>query len=169
MAVERPETRGTADVGPTLFLNPACRELRRALGPTVWMVLEEVAFEAAIDERGLVSATSARRVAEQLGLAPGTAATALRRLRDLGLLEHGREGGSGGRFGLSVYRLHLPSGISLRPRTERPDAVQPRVVEPGAEDRYMMPRAPGAARARGSIAAGRPTQLSLIGGIDNAT
>ena len=50
------------------------------------MTLEEVALDAVAEDGRLVARTSARQVAERLGVDPGTAAGALRVLRDRGLL-----------------------------------------------------------------------------------
>ena len=82
--VESPEFPSSPLPGSALLLFPACRALRRALGATAWAVFEDVVHDAVAGERGLVSATSARVVAEHLGITPGTAAAALRKLRALG-------------------------------------------------------------------------------------
>ena len=59
----------------------------------------------------LVARTSARRVAELLRVDPGTAAAALRALRQEGVLALEREKGTAGRFGLSVYVLRPIAGF----------------------------------------------------------
>ncbi len=92
------------DDGGRVVLGPAARELRRALRPIEWVVLEDVALDARRDDAGaLVAPTSARRVAEHLGLTPGAVARALGALRSAGLVTHARQAGSAGRFGLSAY------------------------------------------------------------------
>jgi hypothetical protein len=65
-----------------LIVRREARDLRRAVRPVVWVVLEEVVLDAVAGDGGLVAATSARSIAWRLGLDPGTAASALRTLRD---------------------------------------------------------------------------------------
>lgn len=80
-----------------LQVEAASRELRRALRPIEWVVLEDVALDARRDGAGdLVAATSARQVAEHLSLTPGVVARALARLRREGLLIYAREVGAAG-------------------------------------------------------------------------
>ncbi len=98
-----------------------CRPLRRRLRPLTWMVLEEVALDAVVECGRLVARTSARQVAELLSVDPGTAAAALRVLRQEGLLVLEREKGPVGRFGLSVYVLSTVAGLNvLAPGGEAP-------------------------------------------------
>jgi hypothetical protein len=107
--------------GPAVVVSAASRTLRRQLRPQVWVALEEVALDAVADGGRLVARTSARQVAEQLGLDAGTAAAALRVLRQRGLLVLEREKGLAGRFGLSVYVLGSVGGLTvLSPRTAEP-------------------------------------------------
>ncbi len=130
-----------------IVLGPAARELRRALRPIEWVVLEDVALDARRDEAGaLVAPTSARRVAEHLALTPGAVARALARLRAAGLLTHTRQAGPAGRFGLSAYVLGAVPGLDVVPAA--PDAegpcpappcpASPYVDRPGAVDAHMV-------------------------------
>ena len=106
---------------PAVVVSAASRALRRQLRPLVWVALEEVALDAVAEGGRLVARTSARQVAEQLGLDAGTAAAALRVLRQRGLLVLEREKGPVGRFGLSVYVLGPVAGLTvLSPRTAEP-------------------------------------------------
>ena len=114
-----------------VFLSGECRSLRRALRPLVWVVLEEVALDAEFDAGGLVARTSARQVAEHLGVNPSTAAEALRVLARRGLVSLEREKGPAGRFGLSVYQLRPPAGLSVvQPGATEPPMVSPSMVSP---------------------------------------
>jgi hypothetical protein len=109
-----------------LVLRDAARDLRRSLRPVVWVVLEEIALDAVAVDGGLVARTSARLIAQHLGLDPGTAASALRTLRVRGLVELAREPGPSGRFGLSVYRLSpLPGVEELAPCMDSPCVESP--------------------------------------------
>lgn len=96
-----------------VVLSVELRPLRRRLRPLAWMVFEEVALDAVAEDGRLVARTSARRVAELLGVDPGTAAAALRLLRDQGLVGLEREKGPAGRFGLSVYVLRPIAGLCV--------------------------------------------------------
>jgi hypothetical protein len=127
-----------------------CRQLRRDLGPMAWTVLEDLMLDAMPAEAGeMVAYTSARQVAEHLDIQPATAAKALGRLRDRGLVSLAREAGVAGRFGLSVYRLAAIPGLwctdggspcvdppnmvgshTVAPNVVTPSVVSPSVVSP---------------------------------------
>src|SRR5829696_7013130 len=63
------------------------RALMGTLRPQAWVVLHDLAFDAQwVDDRW-VAPSSARLVAEHLRIDPGTAAAALRQLRDGGIAE----------------------------------------------------------------------------------
>lgn len=137
---------GVTDGGGAIVVGPASAERRRSLRPIEWVVLEDVALDARPDNDGrLVAPTSARQVAEHLGLTPGAAAGALARLRSAGLVIHARQAGPAGRFGLSAYMLGPVPGLdvvdgaeALEPATPRitpPPMAPPRVVEPYMEAR----------------------------------
>lgn len=99
-----------------------------------WTVLEDLALDAVTDDTGVRARTSARRVAEHLDVQPGTAARALARLRDEGLVSLAREVGPAGRFGLSVYRLVAIPGLTFTdlapPRVDPPVTAGPHVGGP---------------------------------------
>jgi DNA-binding transcriptional MocR family regulator len=123
-----------------VHLGPECRALRLRLRALEWVVLEDVALDAALDPAGrALAATSARRIAANLGVDPGTVARALTQLRSEGLIEHSRSQGADGRFGLSAYLLAPIPGIDLvdpsapgmvRPRTQRPRVEKPPTASP---------------------------------------
>ncbi len=117
--------------GNAVLLLAECRPLRRSLRPAVWVVLEEVALDAVVEDGRLVARTSARQVAERLGINPSTAASALAVLRERGLVAISRERGSGGRFGLLIYQLHPVAGLAVvRPGTAGPLMQSPSTVQP---------------------------------------
>jgi DNA-binding transcriptional ArsR family regulator len=117
---------------PGVLLSASCRPLRRSLRPAVWVVLEEVALDAELlDDGRLVARTSARQVAEQLGVNPTTTAEALRVLGRRGLISLEREKGRDGRFGLSAYRILPPAGLMVvQPCMAEPHAVTPSMAQP---------------------------------------
>jgi DNA-binding transcriptional ArsR family regulator len=120
-----------------VLLGAECRPLRRALRPPVWVTLEEVALDAAIEDGRLLARTSARQIADRLGLDPTTVAGALKALRQRGLVTLGREKGPAGRFGLSVYALGTVPGLTLislgaaDPCVVSPPVARPVLPEPG--------------------------------------
>ena len=114
-----------------VLLSASCRPLRRSLRPLAWLVLEEVALDAVEEHGRVVARTSARQIAQQLEIDPGTAASALRTLRDRGLIRTFREQGQAGRFGLAVYELVPVDGLRLvRPCTDGPHTASPAMERP---------------------------------------
>lgn len=120
--------------GRGVVVRVAARDLIGAYRPAVMLVLLDVALDADWHDGRLVAPTSARLVAEHLGLDPGTAASALRVLRDAGLVELEQATEAGGRFGLAAYAVRLPDGIETvvaspiascteKPHTENPDTA----------------------------------------------
>ena len=131
-----------------VVLTSDCRELRRSLTPMAWTVLEEVLLDALVDGDQIIATTSTRRIAAQLNIDAGTAASALRLLRNRRLLELERCPGPAGRFGLSSYVVLSTPGIRLlkpcreRPHTEAPCTVGSHTEEPSSRRDRSRP-APG--------------------------
>ncbi len=145
-----------------LVLGPASRPLRQALRPIEWVVLEDVALDARPDGSGLlVASTSARRVAEHLGLTPGSAARALAGLRSAGLVTHLRQPGEAGRFGLSAYVLGPVPGLDVVEAASAPCAGPPRAARPPVGDPRVadghMAEVTAAGAADGGPGDDRPT------------
>ena len=148
------------------MLSADCRPLRRALRPLVWVTLEEVALDAVVEDGRVVARTSARQVAERLGIDPGTAAAALRDLRERGLVTSFRETGPAGRFGLSIYQLGAIAGLTvMSPGTADPRVTSPLMAQPGvAEPGRTMPclvRPPAGTAARAAPGVDRPDHQPL--------
>jgi hypothetical protein len=137
--------RGEDGQGGGVLISLRCRALRRQLRPLAWMVLEDVALDAVVEDGRLVARTSARRLAEQLGIDPGTAANALGQLRRRGLLALEREPGRAGRFGLAVYVLGDVEGLVVVARCGAgPQMAGPDMVRPCAVDADMASTATAA-------------------------
>ncbi|HVL98193.1 MAG TPA: hypothetical protein VM324_02755 [Egibacteraceae bacterium] len=72
--------------------------MKRAVGLMAWGILEDIALDARIDDRGrLVAETSVRRIAANLGLSKNTVTKHPGRLREHGFVfqEESREVDSG--------------------------------------------------------------------------
>ena len=107
----------------------AASELRRALGSTSWMVLEELLLCSTGPADGCVASVSVRALATSLGLAKDTAGRAIRRLRCAGLVTVAQQRTVAGIFDTGTYLIAVPDCITLNAPTQ--SARLPRVrVEP---------------------------------------
>ena len=114
-----------------IVVSPHARELRRGLGPTAWVVLEELISTSTQDGAGCHSTATVRSLAADLGLAKDTVARALTRLNAAGLVvaEQGRA--PAGTFGPGGYRITIPAGITLvQPEPSTPTPARPRAARP---------------------------------------
>ena len=161
-----------------LIVTVECRVLKRSLGPTAWAVLEDVVLDAVPKEGRWLARTSTRRVADHLGVTPGTVARAMARLCTEGIVHReDRRDVDTGRFGESVYVVEPLAG--LRPCVDRPhtadrDMETPHTDRPAMEARHtrvltedgLTAHAPdrqpsSSGRRRGTT--GAPVQLPLLG------
>jgi DNA-binding transcriptional ArsR family regulator len=140
------------------------------------VVLEEIALDAVLEDGWLVARTSARQVAERLGVNPTTAAEALRVLGRRGLVSLEREKGPDGRFGLSVYQFRPSAGLTVvQPCVAEPHVVSPSMVqsdtagavvvssclaEPQVESSRLVALVPGRPRTSAVGADPRPTSAA---------
>lgn len=121
----RPECPLPAEVTTrSVVVGAASSELRRALGSTSWMVLEELLLRSDGTADGSVARVSVRSLAASLGLAKDTAARAIRRLRDFGLVTAAQPRTDAGIFDTGTYVIALPDGVTLLAST--PTERQPR-------------------------------------------
>jgi predicted transcriptional regulator len=116
------------------------RLVKQAVGLTAWGILEDIALDAILDAEGrLVAETSARRIADNLGINKETVTRHLARLRDYGFVLHEevRHRGSG-RYDTARYVLDPSAclerftttpprrqGARSAPCTENPVTVKP--------------------------------------------
>jgi DNA-binding transcriptional ArsR family regulator len=145
---------GACGAGAVL-ISSASRRLRRELRPLAWMVLEEIALDAVSQDGRLIARTSARRLAEGLGIDPGTAAGALRALRSKGLVVLERESGLAGRFGLAVYVIESVDGLTV---------VSPGMATPHMDAPHMGQRGMAKRDAVASVPAKRTTTRAAVSG-----
>ncbi len=91
--------------------------LRRAVGPTSWVVLEELLHSSEPANEGLgstrASAASVRVLAGRLDLDKDTVARAIRRLLDAGVVGRAQDRASIGTFARISYVIRLPDGLSV--------------------------------------------------------
>ena len=89
--------------------------LRRRLGPTSWVVFEELLL-ASSGSSPCVASVSVRALAASLGLSKDTVARALVRLRRAGLVTAQQTRTTSGLFATGSYRLMIPESISVTTR-----------------------------------------------------
>lgn len=120
-------------VEPRVAIGVEANALRRGLGPTAWLVFEELILSAQPgSEAPPIAVASVRMLAARTGLATGTVARALTRLRREGLATSRQARGSGV-FASGSYELVLPLGVSMHWTVSEPNApVLPRRRQLGA-------------------------------------
>ena len=116
----------------TIVISPHARDLRRRLGPTAWVVLEELISTSTQDRVGCHSTATVRSLAADLGLAKDTvAARALTRLSAAGLVGVEQCRTPAGTFGPGSYRITIPAGITLvQSEPSTPTPTRPRAARP---------------------------------------
>lgn len=131
-----------------LVLTVAARSLRRALGPTAWVVQEELmSLGAAEAEAGVVVvAANLRDLADAVGLGRDAVAGALQALALAGWVRSEAARGPQGRFGAGRYLVSSNAALRRVPATP---AARP-------------PRPPRAARTNPTRPPRLPEQLSLL-------
>ncbi len=98
---------------PSVVVGAAASELRRALGPTSWMVLEELLLRSTGPAEACVAQVSVRALAASLGLSKDTVGRAIRRLRYAGLVTVAQQRTDGGVFDAGIYRIAVPDCITV--------------------------------------------------------
>jgi hypothetical protein len=108
----------------SVVVGAAASELRRALGPTSWMVMEELLMRLTGPADACIASVSVRTLAASLGLAKDTVGRAIRRLRDAGLVHVAQLRTAAGIFDAGTYLIAVPDCIALN--APPPAAPQPR-------------------------------------------
>ncbi|MBW3651478.1 MAG: helix-turn-helix domain-containing protein [Actinobacteria bacterium] len=161
------------DARQGLLLTAAGRVVCRAVGTTAWAVLADIALDAEADAHGnLVAATNVRRIAANLGMSKDTAARALGRLVDAGLVVRHCRRGAGGHFVRSLYELRLDpdAGVTVVAPTPGPTSRCPVLSDTVAEDTPSADAGPKQCARPGELAPGagrgprrpRPGQEALF-------
>ena len=97
----------------SVVVGAAASELRRALGPTSWMVLEELLLRSTGPAEACVAQVSVRALAASLGLSKDTVGRAMRRLRYAGLATVAQPRTGAGVFDTGTYLIAVPDCITL--------------------------------------------------------
>ncbi len=119
---------------PGLLVSAASRTLRGQLRALGWVTLEEVALDAVAEDGRLVARTSARQVAERLGVDPLAVARELKVLRDRGLVRlEPDQGDLAHRFCLWVYVLGPVTGLTVVNQSCKP-SLSPSLRHQGQEE-----------------------------------
>jgi DNA-binding IclR family transcriptional regulator len=134
---------------PRIVLTAGSVELRRRLGPTAWVVFEQLLLESTRSGDVCEATVSVRSLATQLGLAKDTVARALNRLRQAGLVDGSQSRTSTGVYATGCYTLTTPASITLDDHTPPPSNTSTSV-------------APVTARPSHRSRTTATTQLSLI-------
>lgn len=100
-----------------LVLTAESAELRRQLGPTAWVVFEELLLASTGTGDACVASVSVRSLASRLGLAKDTVARALVRLRRTGLVTAHQSRTTSGVFATGCYTLTIPTSITTNDHT----------------------------------------------------
>jgi hypothetical protein len=93
-------------------IRSAVSELRRELGPTAWLVLEEMLLRSTGTGECCTAAASIRKLGASLGLAKDTVGPAIRRLQIVGIVVAEPARTPSGTFDARSYRFNLPTPVS---------------------------------------------------------
>lgn len=142
-----------------LVLTAAAGPLRRALGPTSWVVLEELTATGSPGAGGgLVVATSVRALAESLGLGRDAVAGALQALGLGGWVRWVPARDDGGRFGAGRYVVSANPALRRGNASEASRAAR-RKAPPATTSR---PRPSSSTSAKPTTATTQSEQLCLL-------
>ena len=102
----------------SVVVGAAASELRRPLGPTSWVVLEELLLCSTGPADACVAQVSVRALAASLGLAKDTVGRAIRRLRYAGLVTVTQQRTDSGIFDTGTYLIAVPDCITVNAPTQ---------------------------------------------------
>ena len=115
----------TAEATRSIVVAFEVSALRRDLGPTSWMMLEELLLRSTGPADACVARVSIRALAASLGLAKDTACRAIRRLRDAGVVTVTQQRTVAGIFDTGTYLIAVPDCITLNAPSQ--SSPRPRV------------------------------------------
>lgn len=112
----RPVRSVTTEPTRSLVIDATSIELRRSLGPTAWVILEELILTSNGTTHRCSASVSVRSLASRLGLAKDTVARALGRLRRAGLVTACQTRTTAGIFTTGSYLLTIPDSVTITTR-----------------------------------------------------
>jgi hypothetical protein len=94
-------------------ISPRSADLRRRLGPTAWMVLEELLLgaDAGPDNETIACSESVRALGRKLGLDKDTVARSVQRLIAADLVCRAQPRTAAGAFARASYLIRIPDGL----------------------------------------------------------
>ena len=137
------------DHGRRVVLDAGSIDLRRELGPTAWVVFEELLLVSTGPVEACHASVSVRALATRLGLAKDTVARAVVRLRRVGLVTATQTRTASGVFTTGSYQLTVPGSITFE------DLPVPVSI---AFDDRPLPASPASERA--SVSRSRSSRVS---------
>jgi hypothetical protein len=102
-----------ASDGRAFVVGPRVTGLRRRLGPTAWVVLEQLLASSTGPTGGCRACVSVRSLAVELGMSKDTVARALARLRLMGTVALEQPRSATGTFAAGSYVITVPDGIAF--------------------------------------------------------
>ena len=150
----------------TLVISPDAAGIRRTVGPTSWVVLEELLLASEPTDDGPAStrscALSVRDLARRLGLDKDTVARAVQRLIDAGHVARSQTRTTAGTFARTTYRIVPPDDLRLLDGRATPDlpAAPPAPATSPTDSTTTSPIATRSARA--TSPSSPFSQLSLL-------
>ena len=117
-----------------LVIDASSLGLRRTLGPTAWVVFEELLLSATDESDGSIASVSVRSLAGSLGLSKDTVARSLGRIRAAGLVTSEQRRADTGVFAAGSYRLVVPDSVRR---------IMPSPLSPASRQSASAPRAAG--------------------------
>jgi DNA-binding transcriptional MocR family regulator len=102
-----------ASDGRAFIVGPRVTGLRRRLGPTAWVVLEQLLASSTGPTGHCRACVSVRSLAADLAMSKDTVARALARLRSTGTVIPEQRRSAEGTFAAGSYVIAVPDGIAL--------------------------------------------------------
>jgi len=132
-----------------IVIEPAVSGLRRELGPTAWVVLEEMLLCSTGDADWCTATVTIRGLGASLGLAKDTIARALRRLHAAGIVTAMPARTPAGTFAAGAYRMTIPQVFAFE---------QTHTTEPVDVETHTCVTHTPVSRPRGRVAQLDPAQ-----------